>query len=193
MSHHIYIVISQTGSALSRILKLLTKAEYNHASISLSPELDTMYSFGRLEPYNPFVGGFVRESPNYGTFKRFSNTKVIVLSVLISDKQYQGIRRRINDMYSNKEEYHYNYLGLVLAGIHIHYRHENRFYCSEFVKEMLVSQDVSDAERLRPIVKPVDFLQLPSAARIYCGRLTNYTAPNKGEYIDQCSAQNAKE
>ena len=45
MTKQIYIVISQTGTILSRILKLVTKAEYNHASISLVPDLNTMYSF----------------------------------------------------------------------------------------------------------------------------------------------------
>ena len=72
----LYIVISQTGTLLSRILKQITGAEYNHASISLSRDLERMYSFGRRHPYNPFWGGFVIESPRTGTFKRFSETKV---------------------------------------------------------------------------------------------------------------------
>ena len=54
----LYIVISQTGTLLSRILKQITGAEYNHASISLSRDLERMYSFGRRHPYNPFWGGF---------------------------------------------------------------------------------------------------------------------------------------
>ena len=60
----LYIVISQTGTLLSRILKYITGAEYNHASISLSRDLDKMYSFGRRHPYYPFWGGFVIESPH---------------------------------------------------------------------------------------------------------------------------------
>lgn len=62
----LYIVISQTGTLLSRILKQITGAEYNHASISLSRDLERMYSFGRRHPYNPFWGGFVIESPRTG-------------------------------------------------------------------------------------------------------------------------------
>lgn len=38
----LYIVISQTGTLLSRILKQITGAEYNHASISLSRDLERM-------------------------------------------------------------------------------------------------------------------------------------------------------
>ena len=87
----LYIVISQTGTVLSRILKLITGAEYNHASISLSRDLEQMYSFGRRNPYNPFWGGFVKESPHTGTFKRFSNTKAVVLAVEISEERYKEI------------------------------------------------------------------------------------------------------
>ena len=53
-NRQLYIVISQTGTLLSRILKQITGAEYNHASISLPRDLERMYSFGRRHPYNPF-------------------------------------------------------------------------------------------------------------------------------------------
>ena len=70
----IYIVVTQTGTVLSRILKIVTKAEYNHVSISLDPSLDQMYSFGRKNAYNPIWGGMVQECPKWGTFKRISGT-----------------------------------------------------------------------------------------------------------------------
>ena len=110
MSKTVYIVISQTGTALSRILKFVTGAKYNHASISLEPDLSTMYSFGRTNPYNPFHGGFVTESPNYGTFKRFSGTKVEVLSIAVSEGQYINLGQMLEGMAKNKKRYHYNYL-----------------------------------------------------------------------------------
>ena len=78
----IFIVITQTGTMLSRILKRITGAEYNHASLSLSQDLTRMYSFGRRHPYNPFWGGFVIESPHAGTFRRFSDTTAIILSLI---------------------------------------------------------------------------------------------------------------
>ena len=102
----IYIVISQTGTLLSRILKYITGAEYNHASISLSKDLDTMYSFGRRYPYNPFWGGFVIESPHTGTFKRFSNTKAMILSMNIREDQYAELRNVLERMWKRRKKYH---------------------------------------------------------------------------------------
>ena len=83
----IFIVITQTGTMLSRILKRITGAEYNHASLSLSQDLTRMYSFGRMHPYNPFWGGFVIESPHAGTFRRFSDTTAIILAVEITEER----------------------------------------------------------------------------------------------------------
>ena len=91
MEKKIYIVLSQTGTMLSKALKFFTQAEFNHASISLSPKLDKMYSFGRLNPYNPFIGGFVEEGINKGTFKRFANTKAMVLEINVSIAKFKAI------------------------------------------------------------------------------------------------------
>ena len=57
----IYIVLTHSGTTLSKIIKGFTKDEFSHVSISLDKELNEMYSFGRLNPYNPFWGGFVHE------------------------------------------------------------------------------------------------------------------------------------
>ena len=115
----LYIVISQTGTLLSRILKALTGAEYNHASISLSEDLEEMYSFGRRYPYNPFWGGFVMESPHAGTFRRFSNTKVLVLSVTVSEEQYAQLRNILKAMWKGRKKYRYNFAGMCLEYLQI--------------------------------------------------------------------------
>lgn len=169
----LYIVISQTGTLLSRIIRVVTGAEYNHASISVSADLEEMYSFGRRHPYNPFWGGFVIESPHKGTFKRFSDTKVIVIAVEISEKQYIEISNSLMRMYLQKENYHYNYLGLFLAAFHIERKKENCYYCSEFVGDILVKNQIIDANELDSIVQPIHFLSLPHK-QLYCGKLSEY-------------------
>lgn len=102
----LYIVISQAGILLLRILKFIIGAEYNHASISVSADLKQMYSFGRRHPYNPLWGSFVMESPHMVTFKRFSNTRVVVIAVEISEERYIEICKILTQMYLQKENYH---------------------------------------------------------------------------------------
>ena len=59
----VYIVISQTGTILSRIIKLLTRKNYNHASISLDKELNEMYEEWKLKKL--FVGESSKKRNGY--------------------------------------------------------------------------------------------------------------------------------
>ncbi len=170
---HVYIVISQTGTVLSRLLKCITRAEYNHASLSLSPDLLTMYSFGRRHAYNPFWGGFVEESPHHGTFKRFSETEVVVLALPVTPPLRQALECRLAYIQERRRRFHYNYLGVALAGFNIHWQRQRYYYCSEFVRDMLL--EIQDVARLDPIIHPVDFLTLPQARVVYRGKLRDYT------------------
>ena len=78
----VYLVLSYTGTMLAKIVRFYTKKEYSHVSISLDKDLKKMYSFGRLNPYNAFIGGFVHESLDTGTFKRFHKTEINLLLLL---------------------------------------------------------------------------------------------------------------
>ena len=91
----IYVVITYTGTMLSKIIKMYTKSEFSHVSISMDLELQQMYSFGRLNPYNPIIGGFVHEYIDKGTFKRFKKTKTEVYSMFVTDEQYEKAKKTI--------------------------------------------------------------------------------------------------
>ena len=54
-----------------------------------------MYSFGRLRPSNPFIGGFVHEGIDFGTFKKFKNTQSEIYSLEIADNKYEKIKEEI--------------------------------------------------------------------------------------------------
>ena len=111
-----------------------------------------------------------------GTFKRFSETRIIVLALPISDDMYYEILKRLNSMYEHREDYHYNYLGLFLAGIHICRKKDCCYYCSEFVRDILMDFQIKGASQLNPIVQPMHFLSLPHTP-IYCGKLSEYAIP----------------
>ncbi|MBQ8893346.1 MAG: hypothetical protein IJ043_02935 [Clostridia bacterium] len=170
----IYIVVTQTGTLLSRILKQITGAKYNHSSISPYADLHLMYSFGRRHPYNPFWGGFVTESIRFGTFKRFSNTQAKVLEIAVTAEQYNAICSTLETMEREREKYHYNYLGLGLAAFHICHRSERGYYCSEFVREILLRYTAISAGNLPPITQPIHFLSLPCVETVFSGRLRDY-------------------
>lgn len=174
----IYIIISQTGTLLSNIIKQVTGDPYNHVSISLDKNLLNMYSFGRKYTYNPFIGVFVVEHINEGVYKRFKDTKCKIICVNVSDEQYNTIRCKLMDMNKEFNKYKYNLVGLILALFHIDINLENKFYCSKFVKYLLDYADV-DVSMIPNIVHPVDFLCMNNVDILYEGLLSEYEGYQK--------------
>lgn len=168
----IYIVLTHTGTVLSRIIKDYTQDEFSHVSISLDKELKEMYSFGRLNPYNPFWGGFVHEGINFGTFKRFGNTVCKIYSLYVTDEQYNNAKGIIEYIKSSKQLQGFNIIGLLAVGFHKKITFENSFYCAEFVKYVLDKSGIEN--NLPELIKPEDFKNIRGLNEIYSGRLRKY-------------------
>ncbi len=174
MNDYIYVVVTQTGTILSRILKRITGDDYNHVSISTDPNLKVLYSFGRKNAYNPFFGGFVMESPRFGTFKRFSETDAVVLAIPVTHEMKEKMEERVVTMYRERKSYRYDTLGLLLAGFNIRYVRDNTYYCSTFVRDLLKEFGLTDDEIFSRFPKPAEFLELRSGEVIYRGKLRLY-------------------
>lgn len=170
----IYIILTHTGTILSRIIKYWTKDEFSHISIALDADLEEMYSFGRLNPYNPFWGSFVHEHINQGTFKRFKNTRAEVYSIFVTDEQYEKARKLIKYFDNNKQKYKFNIIGLACVSINKKIIRKNTFYCAEFVKHILKMSGVTEVNELPEIIRPENFKQLQGVKLEYEGLLRKY-------------------
>lgn len=168
----IYIVLTHTRAVLSRIIKAFTKDEFSHVSIALDSELKEMYSFGRLYPNNPFIGGFVHEYINKGTFKRFYKTKAKIYSLDVTLEQYEDVKRNIQIIQAQKDKYQFNILGLFAVSINKKVNKEYSFYCAEFVKYVMEQAGIKT--NLPEIVRPEDFKNIPNLQEIYIGYLRKY-------------------
>ena len=171
----LYIVLSQSGAIFARALKLFTRAEYNHVSISLTPTLERMYSFARLNPYNPWKAGFVEEGIHIGTFKRFDKTQAMVMELKVDEATYMRVKSMIDIFRENKYKFHYNYWGVFFACFKKNFTPKYHFYCSQFVRSCLALFNISNSNSLPKIIKPIDFLKLDNKKIIYQGRLQQYS------------------
>ena len=169
----IYIVLTCTGTILSNIVKVYTKDEFTHSSIALDKELVQLYSFGRKNPYNPYIGCFVQEGIHIGTFKRFKNTLAGVYELEVTDEQYDKCARIIEDFKKNKNIYKFNILGLFLISLKYKRKKEKYFYCSEFVKYVL-EEVLGEIKELPDLIRPENFKDIPNIKKIYSGLLRNY-------------------
>ncbi len=172
----IYIILTYSGTFLSKIIKYYTRDEFSHVSIALDSELKKMYSFGRLNPYNPFWGGFVHEGVNFGTFKRFSRTRAKVYSLEVEDEQYEKIKDAIYYIKKIRKHYKFNLLGLFAVGFKIRIKSDKAFYCAEFVKYALDKAEVKTD--LPDLVRPENFKEIENIKLEYEGLLKFYGSNN---------------
>lgn len=167
-----YIVLTHTGTLLSRMIKMYTKNEFSHSSLALDKDLNYMYSFGRLHPNNPFIGGFVHEYINRGTFKRFFRTTSRVYEIDVTDEQYEKAKNIIEKLEKRKKEYKFNIIGLFLVSVKVKFNSEKSFYCAEFVKYVLEESGI--IKDLPKLIKPEDFKQIENKRVVYEGLLRKY-------------------
>ncbi|MCR2803597.1 hypothetical protein [Paenibacillus soyae] len=174
---YIYILLTNTGTAFTRLIKCFTGAPYNHASISLDPELNELYSFGRKEARNPLNAGFVKEDVYYGTYRYFPNTTCQLLRLEVTPRQKEAVAAAIDYFKRNKERYSYNLLGLlgVLAGKDLEI--QNACFCSQFVAEAMNKGGVGLwNDRPAALVTPQHFRENAKLETVFEGRLFDYSA-----------------
>ena len=178
---NIYVVVSDSGSRISKILRLFTKAKYNHVSISLEEDLSEMYSFGRRWKYYAFYGGFVKETPYTGVFGLFPDAKIVVLPFAVTEAQYDAICLHIKDMYAQRKRYGYSWLGIFAGLFGKKLKRKHHYICSGFVEEVLTKFGVVSEEELACVLAPNDFLHKFGERKIYEGRYRDYAIIPKEE------------
>lgn len=173
-SNDVFILLTDTGTMFTRLIKGYTMAPYNHASIAMDRGLTEIYSFGRKRANNPWLAGFVEEDIYDGVYRHFPLTRCVVLRLKVSREQREELKRKIQLYKRNKEMYRYNLLGLFFLTMKVNYAPKNAYFCSQFVAEMLRGIDVELWNKPAALVTPNDFLIHPELEVIYEGMLYDY-------------------
>jgi hypothetical protein len=172
---YIYLVFSDTGSWLSNVLSLSTKSKYVHVSLGFDEELSTMYSFGRVHPYNPLSAGFVHEDIRNGVYKIFKNTEIIIYRVKVTKKQYEKLQKEVQFFLRHAHLLRYNILGLFAAGLNIPFKRKNYYFCSQFVSELLSESEILTIDKPTELIRPNDLLlEMNKEDQIFKGYVKKY-------------------
>ncbi len=171
MNKSIYIVLSQSYTVLSRIIKKITKDKYSHVSLSFDKECRDMYTMGRKWTRWPFYGTYKKESIYKGVYNLNINAEILIYELTVTDKQYNNIIKLL-DQYGNSSK-GYNFIGLILA-IFNKKLDRKKYYCSEFIYKILSDGSVNIFPKTDNIVKPMDFVKIKGLNKIYEGKIIKY-------------------
>lgn len=170
----IYIILTQSGTGISKLLKFFSQKEYNHSSIALDKSLNEFYSFGRKKVNNFLNGGFVIEHKDKGVFEKWPSTPCIVIEKEVTDEQYTTIETIIkNGFIENKESYKYDFLAVPFVNTNFDVKRADKYFCSSFVASILNSVDIKTIKTPNHM-EPIDFLKLENSRVIYNGILQEY-------------------
>lgn len=171
----IYILLTHSGSLLSKCINVYTKEPYTHVSIALDSSLKELYSFGRLHPSNPIFAGFVKEDIINGTYARFPNTRCALYSLEVNDIQYHRLKKELYKFKKNGYKYGYNLLGLFGVVLNVPVERKHNYFCSQFVATLLVNSGINIFSKPNALVSPRDFRKCRKLELIYEGRLRSYS------------------
>jgi hypothetical protein len=147
---HIYIIISNTGSAASEIISLFTNKQYNHISIAFDNKLKTIISYNGGERVCP--PGLNYEMLEY--FNKKDDSSIAVYKTKCTVKQKEAIIDKIKEI--NNIGSAYNLIGLVTKHTH----KPNIMFCSQFVYKLLKNVGLNYFNKKEEEVKPTDLIEL---------------------------------
>lgn len=133
----IYILLTRSGTLLSKLVYAVTGASYTHASMAFDEELNCLYSSTRKNGYTMFPAGPSKEYLNKGVFRLRGDAPCALYALEVTDDAYVRARRRAEHMMARGELYRFNTLGLILCALHIRWQRRRHYFCSQFVSEVL--------------------------------------------------------
>lgn len=170
----IYIIVSRTDTTLGKVIQKKLGVHYNHCSISLDESLENIFSFGRKELHNVFRAGFVRESKSEGFFAKHNSSDIVVLQIPVTETQWDQVNVFLAQFKKKRSQYKYSLLGLVYCYFGIPIKRKNKYFCSQFVAELLHQSGVRLFDKEESLVRPHDFLSLGAGQVVYTGKIGEY-------------------
>lgn len=178
----VYVVLFYSGTALGKLIKATAGPHFSHAAISFTEDLTEMYSFGRKSGLN--VEAFVVDSIENEAYQR-PDTQYAIYMVPATAEQYDRMKERIQWFIKNAAKFKYNFSGLFKNYLGISDNPKYRYFCSQFVADILNVADPSKPYFADPsLVTPENFIYTTFAQYVVSGPLSEFD-PNHVKKISQ--------
>jgi hypothetical protein len=144
----ISILLTKYSSNFSKAFGLVSGYRYTHASIGLDGVNKRFFSFNSKK-------GFSIELPE----RKKKDEPCIMYRLTVTQEAYQDILERIHFFEGNPERYRYNYIGVALCLLRIPFKFRNRYFCSQFVSELLSLSGAASLRKRPEVYLPGFFRQ----------------------------------
>ena len=161
---YIYVLLLRYPDTFSKIFRFISRCRFNHASIGVSESDGIFYSY--------VTKGFRKELPiEHPTFKQ-KEVPCKLYRVEVSDEIHGVTKATLKDHAKQAHNYKYNNLGLALCLLHVVYPFRNKFFCSQFVSEILADMKAVPLEKHCSLYLPDDFENMKGLDLCFSGYLS---------------------
>ena len=116
---------------VSDFIYYMSGKSYTHTSVSIEENSDYYYSFNKK--------GFRKEYPK--RYKKKMRNQSVAIYLEISEKSWGQLQSRLMEMETSRGAYRYSRLGVLTCLLHIAWKRERHYFCSQFVSELLGMTD----------------------------------------------------
>lgn len=159
----IFILLIRYPDTMANAMVRYTRFGYTHATIGLEEDLNTFYSFMRK--------GFIVEKitrylkPNREPFP------CALYEIEVSRKVYRRVKKLLNVYTARKKFLRYTHISLVFSFLGIPVKIRDRYFCSQFVAEVLQRTNAAYLPKNSALCLPRDFHNLKETRMIFSGNL----------------------
>ena len=89
----------------------------------------------------------------------------------VDDETYEKAKNHVDDMMENADCYRYNVLGLILCRMNIAYDRKRRYFCSEFLSEVLEKSNAIEHPKHPSLMRPADYTNIDGINCLFDGKL----------------------
>ena len=147
------ILLTKYSDIMGRFISKLSKngeAGYSHASICLDENDETFYSFN--------LKGFVIEKPKEKV-SRLRMPGSLAIRFQVPEHIHEKLQQLIDKFVLAREQYAYSGKGVLLCLLHIPHKFEKKYFCSQFVAEVLEKAGAVKLNRRKSLFLPNHFLK----------------------------------
>ncbi|MGN0136265.1 hypothetical protein [Anaerotignum sp.] len=144
------ILLTKYSDWVSNLVYYIAGREYTHASIALGEEPKEYYSFN----YKGFAVETIEKHRHRGVRRSFC------FQVQISEEAYAKMENKLLSFQENQERYRYTRFGVLCCVMHLPFHWKNRYFCSQFVAELLEDSGAVKLQRKPQVFLPNHFISL---------------------------------
>ena len=147
----LFVMISQTDTAIARIIRAFCRYPYNHVSLTLDRDFRTWYSYARYAQDTPFYGGFIQEPAE--RFLAEGDVTVRIFRIEVPEKYAEHLDALFCQAGSQDSQHLYNIWDAIASGFGLHTEVPGAHTCLSFACQVL-GMDVRSIEELSDKLSP---------------------------------------